>query len=145
FSIDIDKINGKLPSSGTREFVGLKPAEVNEYVLLPNTDYTLILSGNYNTTMWGYIWISEDGTRINNFLLEGTRPDQKVILIELDGKLNVTQIDPSLEFEIARDSLVSKGKLSLPYTHTEEYQKILYNQIEYWDGERFISIDHLTK
>lgn len=137
FSIDIDKIGGKLPSAGLRQFVGLENANVNQYVLLPNTDYTLKLTGKYNVTLPGKIRISKEEKRINNYLAEGKEPDYKGIFIELDGNLNITKIDPSLEFEIARDSLVSAGELSLPFTHTEEYQQILYNQIEYWDGEKF--------
>ena len=144
FSIDIDKIGGKLPSTGLREFVGLKNANVNEYVLIPNTDYNLKLTGKYNNTMLGKFWINEEEKQLNNFLAEGKGPDYKGIFIEFDGNLNVTKIDPSLEFEIARDSLVSAGELSHPFTHTEEYQQILYNQIESWDGEKFVKRERIN-
>jgi len=139
FSVDIDKIDGQLPTEGVRKFVGLKDAEINAYVLLPNTDYTLYLTSNYNRILPGNISINENVDGIFNYLMEGEFPNYKGILIELDGNLNVTKIDPSLEFEIARDSLVVKGELKLPLTHTEEYQKILYDQIRYWDGEKFIT------
>ncbi len=131
FSIDIDKIEGQLPTDEKKGFIDIKPAKFNNYVLLPKTDYTESLTGNYNSTMWGYFLRNQDSTRIINFLMEGKASDPKGIMIELNGNLEVTKIDPSLEFEIARDSLVSKGIISKPYTNSEEYKKVLWDQIEY--------------
>ncbi|GAB4300248.1 MAG: hypothetical protein Kow0098_27480 [Ignavibacteriaceae bacterium] len=131
FSIDIDKIDGQLPTDEQKGFIDIKPAEFNKYVLLPNTDYNQFLTGNYNSVLWGYFLLNQDSTRIINFLMEGKASDLKGIMIELNGDLELTKIDLSLEFQIARDSLVSKGILSLPYTHTEEYRKVLWDQIEY--------------
>ena len=48
------------------------------------------------------------------------------------------EIIVSDKYAIARDKLVKEGKLPHPLTDTDEYREILMNQIEYWDGEKFI-------
>jgi hypothetical protein len=145
FSVDIDNIDGQLPSDGVRKFVELGNTMINAYVILPNTDYTLYLTSQYNRTLTGQLNVNEAGSGVFNYLMEGEAPNFKGILIKLDENLNVTKIDPSLEFEVARDSLVIKGVLEPPFTHTKEYQKILYDQIRYWDGEKFVTKEEYEK
>lgn len=52
-------------------------------------------------------------------------------------------IDPSQNFEVARDSLVARGELFPPHTHTPEFINSLWEQLRYWDGEKFVREEEL--
>jgi hypothetical protein len=61
-----------------------------------------------------------------------------------DKNLNFLWLDCADNAQQLRDSLVAKGILLEPYTNTNEYFKILKDDIRYWIKEEFVSIDKLN-
>lgn len=55
------------------------------------------------------------------------------------NELDFQWVDCADNAQQVRDSLVSQGTLKPPYTNTDEYFKILKDEIRYWDGKEFIS------
>ncbi|MCH7771676.1 MAG: hypothetical protein IIA49_11790 [Bacteroidetes bacterium] len=144
FSIDADKIGGQLPAVSDRIFLGRPIAEVNNYVLLPKSDYTSYFGLKFNRDMWGNLKLNAISKEPFFYLYEGKEPDYKGILVEFTKDLIIKKLDISEWFEVARDSLVSRGELPLPYSHTKEYLNILFEQVRYWDGERFVRKENLN-
>ena len=64
-------------------------------------------------------------------------------MVEFSNDLIVNKIDISEGFEVARDALVDSGELQPPYSHTKEYLDILFRQIRFWDGTKFVTEDKL--
>lgn len=138
FSIDIDNItDAQLPAEGTRLFKNLKFASVNKYILLPQTDYDKYYGNKFNFAMVGNLNIRKNSNEVFIYLFEGPYNNKKAIFLQFDKNLSVSLIDASENFEVARDSLVAKGELFRPYTHTPEFINLLWNQLSYWDGEKF--------
>ena len=138
FSIDIDKIGGQLPAIGDRIFKELPAAEVNNYVVLPKSDYTNHFGLKFNEDGWGGVKNLNIRGLSLIYLYEGQKPDYKGIVVELNKDLTVKGLDISEGFQIARDALVESGDLQAPYSATKEYHDILFEQIRYWDGQNFV-------
>jgi len=146
FSIDIDKMGGQLPALGDRMFKDIPIAEVNNYVVLPKSDYTSYFGLKFNNDSWGAVnsyFLREKFNYI--YIFEGQQPDYKGIMVEFSNDLIVNKIDISEGFEVARDALVDSGELQQPYSHTKEYLDILFKQIRFWDGKKFISSEEWNK
>ena len=144
FSIDFDKIGGQLPAVGDRKFKELPVAEVNNYVVLHKSDYTSYFGLKFNQDGWGAANSFFMKKKFNFiYLYEGQQPDYKGIMVEFSNDLIVNKIDISEGFEVARDALVDSGELQPPYSHTKEYLDILFKQIRFWDGTKFVTEDKL--
>ena len=140
FSIDIVNItDAQLPAEGTRLFKNLKFASVNKYILLPQSDYDKYYGNKFNFSTVGNLNIRKYSNEVFIYLLEGPYDNKKGIYVQFDKNLKVTMIDATENFEVARDSLVTRGKLPPPYTHTPEFIKSLWEQLCYWDGEKFVT------
>jgi len=139
FSVDIDKIGGQLPAIGDRMFKEMPIAEVNNYILLPKSDYTSYFGLKFNQDSWGAVnaFLRKNITHI--FLNEGQEPDYKGITVFFNKDLSVNKIDISEGFEVARDALVESRELQPPYSNTKEYINILFEQIRFWDGTKFVT------
>ena len=142
FSIDLENINGQLPALGNRMFVDRKIVEVNDYILLPKSDYTNYFGEKFNHDMWGRLNLISGTSDLRFYLYEGEYPNYKGIMVVINKDMEVNKIDISEGFEVARDSLVAQGKLNLPYSHTKEYRDYLFNQIRHWDGEKFVRMEN---
>ena len=59
--------------------------------------------------------------------------------MDLNNDLTVKKFDISEDFQVARDALVESGELQQPYSHTKEYLNILFEQIRFWDGTKFVT------
>ena len=139
FSIDVDKIGGQLPAIGDRMFEELTVAEVNNYAVLPKSDYTRYFGLKFNHDSWGAVNNYFGKNNIHIFLYEGPFPDYKGIMVDLNNDLSVNKFDISEDFQVARDALVESGELQQPYSHTKEYLNILFEQIRFWDGTKFVT------
>ena len=139
FSIDVDKIGGQLPAIGDRMFEELTVAEVNNYAVLPKSDYTSYFGLKFNHDSWGAVNNYFGKNNIHIFLYEGPFPDYKGIMVDLNNDLTVKKFDISEDFQVARDALVESGELQQPYSHTKEYLNILFEQIRFWDGTKFVT------
>ncbi len=143
YSIDLNKIGGQAPADGSRKFKDLPFAIFNEYLLLPRSDYSEYFNLPWNFMIRGGLSYYKESNIFYLYLLEGKLKNLKGIQVRLDDNLDVVLIDPSREFEVARDSLVAQGELNPPYSHTKEYKNYLFNQIRHWDGEKFVGKEDL--
>jgi len=143
FSVDVDKMRGQTPAPKRYIFNGIPNCEVRDYILLPHSDY-----GKYfcrsNAVPSQYLNFTKHSKEIELTTLDGS--DKPILFyFGFDKNLNFLWMDCGDSAQQLRDSLVAKGVLSPPYTNTNEYFEILRKQIEYWDGEKFISIDERKK
>jgi len=145
FSIDVDKIGGQLPSIGERMFENLPVAEVNNYVLLPKSDYTEYFNEKYNFVNWTPMNRSTWKENPFIYLEEGKPAEPKGITIAFNNDLTVKMIDITEGLQVARDKLVKSGALQPPLSHTKEYLDILFKQVRYWDGKKFVTLKKWKK
>lgn len=139
FSIDVDKLDGQAPSSSKYIFQGIKPAEFNEYVLLPKTDLTIYRNKRYNLPVLGDLIFYEKSKEFGFHIREGSYKTGGNIEYRFDKDLNLILIDYTDTFLMARDKLVKSGKLNPPLTNTLAYKNILEKQLRFWDGDKFVS------
>ncbi len=141
FSIDVDNIGGQAPSFGGYKFIGIPPAKLNKYFLLPKTDLTEYYKLRFNTVGRGGIFFNNRDNNFRFIIGEGdpSKYDTGIEYI-VSSKLSDFRIFISDKFQVIRDSLVSKGLLSKPYSNTEEYIDILKKQIKVWNGKGFSSV-----
>ncbi len=144
FSIDMNKLGGQTPAPPNYTFYNMKAASLNSFILLPISDY-----GRYYFRWNMPAPASLQYSSVNNqFKFDvdegvGNISDMAALSYVFDNKLNFEFISCDDRFQVQRDSLVAKGVLKPPYTNTPGYFNSLRNQIKYWIGNKFISINEL--
>ncbi|HSL88070.1 MAG TPA: hypothetical protein VK870_02075, partial [Ignavibacteriaceae bacterium] len=128
-SVDLDKIVGQTPAPERYIFNNIPKAELNKYILLPHTDYGRIFYRS-NIVPRNGIYYTASSKEIVVQTQEGIN---KPILFYygFDTELNFLWVDCADNAQQLRDSLVMQGILNPPLTNTEEYFKILEENIEY--------------
>lgn len=109
-----------------------------KYLLIPKSDYTVYFKQRTNTTrglklkeLNGEIFVCL--TIVEPGSLGGAAYN---FTKNFDSVFTVIGSD----FRVARDTLVAKGKLPLPYTDTPEYQEILIDSLKRWNGKGFVKL-----
>ncbi|GAB4134758.1 MAG: hypothetical protein Fur0015_07840 [Ignavibacteriales bacterium] len=142
--IALKNLTGQIPSNDDYKLFGIKGAKILHYFLLPNTDYNQFF-GYRNPGIFYPLRIenyevkfvtSKSGNKLHN---------TADIIYCWKYKQNEFSIFMSNEIRVARDTLVARGKLNPPYTDTREYRGFLHNQIQAWDGEKFIPFTEYKK
>ena len=142
-SIDIESLSGQTPSPERYKFINKPLAKVNQFILLPNSDYGKLYARS-NSVAHQHLYFKERNEEFETATIDGS--DKGVLFYYgFDKYLNLRWIDCGDDAQLARDSLVAKGVLNKPFTNTNEYFELLRKQIQYWDGEKFISIDERKK
>lgn len=143
FSVDLNNIGGQTPAPDRYNFNSIPRAMLNEFILLPHSDYGLYYS-KYNSVPPQHLQFINQSKNFEFSTMEGLN---EIILFYygFDNKLNFQWVDCADNAQKLRDSLVIKGILQEPFTNTNEYFEILRKQIQYWNGERFINIDERKK
>ncbi len=144
FSMDIDDNGGTFPTDENYYFKGMSLSNFNNYLLFPQTDLDQLYFNKYNGALDNPIirndqislWIHGGGANIY-------RDYKSVYSVEMDQKFIPKNIVVGDQFANDRDQLVKNGILNYPLTDTYEYRKILLDQIEYWDGEKFVKFSNL--
>ena len=141
FSVNIDKLNGQTPAPDRYIFNGIPPAEINEFILLPHTDY-----GKYfwrsNSVPSQHLVFVQHSKEFELATLEGS--DKPILFYyRFDKNLNFKWVDCTDNAQQLRDTLVVNDILNPPFTNTNEYFEILRKQIEYWNGKKFEFIDDM--
>lgn len=142
-SIDIENLYGQTPSPDRYKFINKPLAKVNEFILLPNSDYGKLYARS-NSVAHQHLYYKERSEEFETATIDGS--DKGVLFYYgFDKDLNLRWIDCGDDAQLARDSLVAKGVLNKPFTNSNDYFDLLRNQIEYWDGEKFVNIDKREK
>jgi hypothetical protein len=143
FSVNLDKIKGQTPSKDRYVFKNIPNAILNNYILLPHTDYGKLMFRN-NVVPYNTLFFDSKSKEFQVSTYEGL--DNPILFhYRFDKNFNFLWVDCADNAQQQRDSLVAQGILRLPYTNTSEYFKILKDEIRYWDGTKFISIEESLK
>jgi hypothetical protein len=129
FSVDLDKLIGQTPSPERYIFNNLPKAELNKYILIPNSDYGKLYHRS-NLVPFNGLYYASNSKEIVAQTLDGN--DKPILFYYgFDTDLNFLWVDCADNAQQLRDSLVMQGILNHPLTNTEEYFKILEESIEY--------------
>jgi hypothetical protein len=139
FSVNIDDINGVGPTLENFRFLDKNPASIKNYILLPVTDVTFFCNKQVNNFMPGSIIADPKERQISVNLVEGREEDNQIIGYYFDYDLKPLYAVFGNPFVYIRNTLIREGKLSPPLTNSEEYHRFLMDQIEFWDGKKFVN------
>jgi hypothetical protein len=129
FSVDLDKIFGQTPAPERYIFNNIPKAELNGYIVLPNSDYGKLFHRS-NIVPFNGLYYASNSKEIVAQTLDGN--DKPILFYYgFDTDLNFLWVDCADNAQQLRDSLVMQGILNPPFTNTEEYFKILEESIEY--------------
>ncbi|MCB0749657.1 MAG: hypothetical protein KDC90_19530, partial [Ignavibacteriae bacterium] len=142
-SIELDKLKGQSPSRENYYLDGIEIADVEHYIKLPKPDILVNTSSPFPTTFGGPMIDLKDSLLSVLLVNENNLENYRVaVRIDFDFDLKFKEIIINDGFRYERDKLVKEGKLDYPLTSSEEYHQILLNQIEYWDGEKFVKFSN---
>jgi hypothetical protein len=138
FSIDHDKLKGTFPTAKNYQFLNVDLAAFNNYILFPQSDYSQYFFPKYNAAL--------GIPHIIDSLISVSVHEGKANLIEADFRYDIRfneNLKPNYvvigdEFIVHRDKLINEGILNPPYTDTDEFRENILNNIEYWNGEKFV-------
>lgn len=139
FSVNLDKLKGQTPAPDRYIFNGIPKADLNEFILLPHTDYGKYFWRSNAVPSQHLVFVKH----VKEFELATLEGSDKPILFyyRFDKNLNFLWVDCADNAQQLRDTLVVKGILNSPFTNTNEYFEILRKQILYRVGGKFLSID----
>jgi hypothetical protein len=130
-SINLEKMDGQLPTSDNYKFSNIGQVQFNRMVLLPVTDYLKYLGARFNFTLPGNL-VYQDNVGFRIVTIESTEvTDRTSINYSFDKNLNCIDVECSDDIQIARDSLVARNILKKPFTNTIEYENLLKSEIVY--------------
>ena len=138
FAFQIDSLTKVRPSTKNYTIKNFTLAELISYVRIPKTDF----AKSKNTRMSGI----DRGTLIDEtfenlyrwIIMVNDRLEDGSIWVKLDYNLKDFDFVIGDQFRVNRDSLVAKGKLSPPYTDTQEYKNIIKSNILYWKDGKWV-------
>ncbi len=141
--IRLSELSGYAPSTHYYTFLGMKPANLAFYILIPKTDYLKHFNVlRTNAIYYGSIKNSE---REGKIVFDDIEKDSREasLIYKLDYNLKDISIVVDSRFRIERDSLVAHGILNPPYTDTPQYCKLLEDHVLYWNGKKFVKKEKL--
>ena len=133
----VDSLQGQGPANKNYTFFNISPAHLIKYILLPKSDLTNFDKLRFNTSYIGNLSFHKEDNNFDFYLIEGDIYRGDAISYLVNDTLTDFKINVGDQFQVDRDSLVSKGLLQKPYSNTIEYTNILKKQIEYWNGGKF--------
>ena len=139
FSIDVDKLNGTFPTSSNYQFLNMNIAKMNKYILFPKTDYAELFFPKYNAAthapvLWNTNILSLSISEGNASAIDADFGYQ----VRLNRKLEPVNCIVGDGRSTIRDKLVNESKLNPPLTDSKEFLNTIMENIEYWNGEKFV-------
>ncbi len=141
FAIDADSLSGQSPKIKNYAFEGIENAKFKHYFLLPKPDYFRYYFPKYDKTVGISLDSAQNIIQIGIVKHNHIKNDGLSVSIRFNLQMEPSEIVVTDKYVVARDKLVEEGKLEYPLTDTDEYRDILMNQIEYWDGEKFVKFN----
>jgi hypothetical protein len=141
FSIDLDKLKGQAPEGKLKTSQTLNIAEFNNYILLPKPDYFAYYFSKYFTPVG--LNVDTEKNEITTAMVRHGELKNVPLAVNFIFNLNFEPMGIVFKdrYIHERDKLVIDGELQPPFTDTDEYRRILLNQIEYWNGEKFVKFN----
>lgn len=137
FSLEINNMKGQSISTEKYTFQDIPRAVFDEYILLPTPDFFNLQFSKYYKP--SNISINYAKKYIQTGIIKHNLiSSSKNIRVRFSFNFNFLEIFVSDLYVNERDKLVKKGILDYPLSDTDKYRQLLINQIEYWDGEKFI-------
>ncbi|MGE5458291.1 MAG: hypothetical protein ACM3RX_08040, partial [Methanococcaceae archaeon] len=138
-AVDRSNLLGETPARGKYKLIGVPPANLIQYILIPKSDYTLY-QNVYRTGAPGTLRYSDYEKTINLGIGEIFGSDNDVTY-KFSLNLKSCSLLVGNTYKIKRDSLVSAGILDYPLTDTDAYCKLMTDQVVFWNGERFVKLN----
>jgi hypothetical protein len=138
FVIDLDSLEGQSPTDDRHKFLNKPMAKFSEYIITPNSDYSLYLKLGHSSLMNNSIQDSPARKRIVFSSLEGKAESMASIAYEFTYDFKKVDVIISSSFEFQRDPLVQASILNKPFSNTIEFCELMKSQIEVWDGKGFV-------
>lgn len=137
FSLEVNNMKGQSISTEKYTFQDIPQAVFDEYILLPTPDFFNLQFSKYYKPSG--LSINYAKRYIQNGIIKHDLMSSSMnIRVRFSLNFNFLELFVSDTYVNERDKLVNKGILDYPLSDTDEYRQLLMNQIEYWDGEKFI-------
>jgi hypothetical protein len=143
FAFQIDTLTKVRPSTKDYTIKNFPLAELISYIRIPKTDFAKTKNYRMSGVDRGAL-VDETFENLYRFIILVTeRQEDGSIWIKLDYNLKDFDFVIGDQFRVNRDTLVAQGKLKPPYTDTEEYKKIIKNNILYWENGNWVKREEL--
>jgi hypothetical protein len=121
----------------------MKIAEMKVYIRFPKIDYDYYKQTR-TPTLISANFSDNQNQREYRFTV-GEEAQIQIPNLSYKINYNLKDIDVIITsgFRVRRDSLVSQGKLNLPYTDTEAYKNIIKSNILYWKNGKWVKRNEL--
>ncbi len=143
FSLEINNIKGQSISTEKYTFQDIPRAEFDEYILLPTPDFFHHQFSKYYKPSGLSINFAKKYIHTGIIKHNLTRSSTS-IGVRFSMNFNLLEIIVSDTYANERDKFVKNGIMDYPLSDTDEYRQLLMNQIEYWDGGRFVKYADLS-
>lgn len=143
--ISTDEADGQAPTSDEYRLFDKKIAKFKAYILVPNTDYNKYVKAFQNGYSINTLIIKGNERTIHFNSVEGLGANVLSLTYMLGFDLKSIDLFAQSDFTAYRDALVREGKLKPPFTDTKQYYDILRSQVEFWNGNKFVTGKELLK
>lgn len=143
FVYEFDATNKVRPSTEEYLIRNYPISKMKAYIRFPKTDYDNYY--NQRTPKLDFeIPMFTNNQNVYRFNFNNFHDDRSSS-IQFYISSDFKEVTPFIEsrFRVLRDSLVAKGKLSPPYTDTEEYKNIIKGNILYWKDGKWLKREEL--
>ncbi len=137
--LDSRHISGHSPAPPSHTPVGISKGVEKYYILLPKSDLSAF-SSTGNTEGYEMSVESEFIRLSTNETLGKEKPS---LVYYFDHNLKCNRVEDSNEFTVLHNKYRSEGKLSKSLN--DAYWKELLRDVQYWDGEKFVSTPTMNK
>lgn len=137
--LDIKHIAGQALAPPNYKLKDIPEVNCLEYILIPPTDYSIATDNRYNHIAREQLVLEDNKIRCGVNEEAGSGDTVAMLYYYFNPDFTIAFIETGDSFQYTRDKLVKEGKLSPPFTYTEEYFNILKNNIQYWNGKKFVT------
>ena len=143
FSVDPDSLNGQTPSIGDYLFTDLPKVVLRSLISFLPCDLTKYHNIRMNAAVGSTLMFDHGSEEFRFLIHEGIDTDCRSVHYRFDRNLKFLSVSPGNGFEAERDLLIREGKLSPPKTNTEDYTRMLENNILYWKNYNWVKREEL--
>lgn len=143
FHLEINELKGQAPTTDEYKLINIKEAHLLHCFVFPNTDFSKYMQQRYSSTRYRCLEFDYESKDIRLYTLEAGSENKGIVIYNWHYENNDFDLAIGSDLRLMRDTLVTHGKLPLPYTDTKEYRELLRSQILYWNGKKFVRREEL--